>query len=188
MQKRRVSRATFATLFALTLAGCSDANVAAPSNAVPQQAAAPGQGTEPVWPDRPCGADHLSARFVADPNLSQAGAERFTIVLTNTSDRSCSYYGWPGALLLDANGAVLTRSEPMTMAFSPGALAPDEAAHLEGQLTAADAYDCTPTVPTTIRVVFAEGDDRQGVDASTPLLVCDEDRTELMIGPFLPGS
>ena len=62
----------------------------------------------PVWPDDRCQDEQLAAELVARPELSGAGREGLAIVLTNVSEQSCSYYGWPGVLLLGADGALLT--------------------------------------------------------------------------------
>ncbi|MFB6549498.1 DUF4232 domain-containing protein [Streptomyces sp. NPDC056405] len=55
-----------------------------------------------------------------------AGQRNFPIVLTNTSDRTCTLYGYPGAAFVDASGKQLgpdperAPSSPETVTLTPG--------------------------------------------------------------------
>ena len=62
-------------------------------------------------------------------NNPGAGQENFPIVLTNTSDRTCTVRGYPGAAFLDASGKQLgpdpvrSPDPPETVTLAPGASA-----------------------------------------------------------------
>ena len=132
----------------------------------------------------------LGRPFLDRPDLSGAGQEGFAILLTNVSEQACSYYGWPGMVLLDADGTLLTSSgdSPLTMEAEPGAIAPGEAVQVEAQLTAVGAYDCTPTTATTVRVLVTSDGAGAGIDAPADLQVCGDDgRSELQTGPSTPA-
>lgn len=203
MSKTRTGRAAFTALLALpalALVGCAAAVAEAPAStravaptstatATPQREAA-----EPVWPDERCRDEQLAAELVERPDLSGAGQEGLAIVLTNVSEQSCSYFGWPGVLLLGADGTLLTSagdslgpagSPGTTASPSPGALAAGEAVQAEGQLTEVGRYDCTPTTATTVRVLISGG---QGIDVPSDLQVCGDARSDLSIGSYIPVS
>jgi len=63
---------------------------------------------KPVTPSKPtteptCNADELSLA-VETGNAPGAGTLALNVVLTNTSSRDCSLYGFPGVSLVNANG------------------------------------------------------------------------------------
>ncbi|WP_448006713.1 DUF4232 domain-containing protein [Agromyces bauzanensis] len=110
--------------------------------------------------------------------------------LRTCPEQSCSYNGFPGVHLLGADGTLLTSSgdSPLTTDFSPGALAPGESAQVEGQLTEVGAYDCTPTIATTVRVLVTSDGAGPGIDAPADLQVCADARSDLSTGPLIPAS
>jgi len=189
------------TLPVLAVAGCAGSPAEAPASTPPAStaAAAPTSSvtatsqaaeTGPVWPEARCQDEQLAAEFLDRPDLSGAGQEGFAILLTNVSEQACSYYGWPGMVLLDADGTLLTSSgdSPLTMEAEPGAIAPGEAVQVEAQLTAVGAYDCTPTTATTVRVLVTSDGAGAGIDAPADLQVCGDDgRSELQTGPSTPA-
>ncbi|MDY0912310.1 DUF4232 domain-containing protein [Rathayibacter festucae] len=184
------------TLPVLAVAGCAGSPVEAPAQtpsastavAAPTSsvsAAPQAAETGPVWPEDRCRDEQLAAEFVDRPDLSGAGQEGFAVLLTNVSEQACSYYGWPGMLLLDADGALLTSSgdSPLTMEAEPGAIAPGEAVEVEAQLTVVGAYDCTPMTATTVRVLVTSDGAGAGIDAPADLQVCDDSQSVLRTGP-----
>jgi hypothetical protein len=201
MMKTRAGRAALTTLLTLpvlALIGCAAAAADAPAptaastststatpTATPQK-----EATGPVWPNERCQDEQLAAEFMERPDLSGAGQEGFAIVLTNVSEQSCSYFGWPGMLLLGADGALLTSAgdSPLTFDAEPGALGPGESAQAEAQLTEVGAYDCTPTTATTIRVLVTSDGAGPGIDATAELQVCGDARSDLSTGPLTPAS
>lgn len=203
MTKTRTGRAALTallTLPVLALVGCAVAATEAPAStravaptstatAAPQSEAA-----DPVWPNDRCRDDQLATELVERPALSGAGQEGLAIVFTNMSEQSCSYFGSPGVLLLGADGTLLSsRDDSLGPAGSPGttgeptpgALPPGESIQVEGQLTAVDAYDCTPTTATTVRVLISGG---SGIDVPSDLQVCADARSDLSIGSYIPAS
>ena len=212
MLKTRTGRAALAALFTLpvlALLGCAAAAetpasspasaLTSTATATPTPTATPqNEAADPVWPNDRCQDEQLAAELVDRPYLSTADQEGFAIVLTNVSEQSCSYNGSPGVLLLGADGALLTSrsgdtlgpvGSPGTTADpTPGALAPGESVQVEGQLTVASAYDCTPTTATTVRVLVTSDGAGPGVDIPTDLQVCGEARGDLSIGSFFPVS
>ncbi|MGX5695099.1 DUF4232 domain-containing protein [Agromyces soli] len=143
----------------------------------------------PVWPDDRCQDEQLAAELVARPELSGAGREGLAIVLTNVSEQSCSYYGWPGVLLLGAGALLTSRDDKMIGGdAAPGALAPGESAQVEALLTAVGAYSCAPTTATTVRVLVSSDGAGPGIDAPADLQVCGDARSDFSAGPLIPVS
>lgn len=203
MVKTRTSRAALTALLALpvlALLGCAAAVAETPAATpaatpagAPTEAEAEAPQAEdaaPVWPEDRCQDEQLAAELTRRPDLSEAGREGFSIVLTNVSEQSCSYNGIPGVLLFGADGTHLTSGgdSPLTLDFEPGALAPGESAQLEGQLTEVSAYGCTPTTATTVRVLVTSDGTGPGIDAAADLQVCGDARSELSTGPLVPAS
>lgn len=209
MLKTRTGRAALTallTLPVLALLGCAASAAETPASSpasAPTSTATPtatpqNEAAEPVWPNDRCQDEQLAAELVDRPYLSTADQEGFAIVLTNVSEQSCSYNGGPGVLLLGADGALLTSrsgdtlgpvgSPGTTAELTPGALAPGESVQVEGQLTVASAYDCTPTTATTVRVLVTSDGAGPGVDIPTDLQVCGSARGDLSIGSFFPVS
>jgi membrane-bound inhibitor of C-type lysozyme len=208
MLKARTGRAALAALLTipvLALLGCAAAAtevpVSPPASApmptatpTPTSTATPtttpqSQAAEPVWPNYQCQDEQLAAELVDRPDLSAANREGYVIVLTNVSEQSCSYYGWPGVLLLGADGTTLTsRDDNMMGALEPepGALAPGESFQVEALLTEVGTYDCTPATATTIRVLVTSDGAGPGIDAPADLQVCGDARSDFSAGPSTP--
>ncbi|AKZ59803.1 putative lipoprotein [Streptomyces ambofaciens ATCC 23877] len=108
----------------------------APSTPGPDSGAAtaPADGTTPsdtagsasasARTDGRCHTSELRAAVGrVDPG---AGQRNFPVVLTNTSDRTCTVYGYPGAAFVDASGEQLgpdpdrAPSSPVTLTLTPG--------------------------------------------------------------------
>ncbi|TFC01077.1 DUF4232 domain-containing protein [Cryobacterium adonitolivorans] len=206
MLKTRTSRIALTALLmvpTLALVGCAATAAEAPESTLvsaPPSAATPTAtptatpqilAADPVWPNDRCQDEQLAAELVERPDLSVANREGFVIVLTNVSEQSCSYYGWPGVLLLGADGTLLTsRDDKMigTAEPEPGALAPGESAQMEALLTEVGTYDCTPTTATTIRVLVTSDGAGPGIDAPADLQVCGDARSDFSAGPSIPAS
>lgn len=212
MMTTRAARSTLAlllTLPVLALVGCAGSTPGAPAStsaaapessatttptptaATPTPTATPdAEAAGPVWPEAPCQDSQLTAAAEDRPDLSGAGQQGFAIVLTNASDQACSYFGWPGVLMLGADGTQLTSAgSPSTVTASPGALAPGESAQIEGELSAVGAYDCTPTTATTVRVLVTSDGAGSGIDAPSDFQVCGSDgRSEFTTGALTPAS
>ncbi len=104
-QPTRADRAT-----ATTTAPSAATESATESAPVPGDTAASASASART--DGRCRTDQLSARVGRlDPG---AGQRNFPVVLTNTSDRTCTLYGYPGAAFVDASGSswALTPSGP----------------------------------------------------------------------------
>ncbi|PPH27167.1 DUF4232 domain-containing protein [Rathayibacter sp. AY1F9] len=212
MMATRTGRSTLALLLSLpvfALVGCAGSTTGAPastSDAAPASSAtatptstasttptptatAQGEAAGPVWPEDPCQDTQLTATVEDRPELSGAGQEGFAIVLTNASDQACSYFGWPGVLMLGADGTQLTSAGTSGAEAFPGALAPGESAKAEGQLSAVGAYDCTPTTATTVRVLVTSDGAGPGIDTPSDFQVCGGDgRSDFTTGPLTPAS
>lgn len=142
-----------------------------------------------MWPEDRCQDTQLTAAVEDRPELSGAGQEGFAIVLTNASDQACSYFGWPGVLMLGADGTQLASAGTSGAEAFPGALAPGESAQAEGQLSAVGAYDCTPTTATTVRVLVTSDGAGPGIDTPSEFQVCGGDgRSDFTTGPLTPAS
>ncbi|QHC58624.1 DUF4232 domain-containing protein [Rathayibacter sp. VKM Ac-2760] len=158
---------------------------AAPTPTATVDAAAAG----PVWPADPCQDTQLTATVEDRPELSGAGKEGFAIVLTNALDQACSYFGWPGVLMLGADDTQLTSAGTSGAEAFPGALAPGESVQAEGRLSAVGPYDCTPTTATTVRVLVTSDGAGPGIDTPSDLRVCAGDgRSDFTTGPLTPAS
>ncbi|MFC8570388.1 DUF4232 domain-containing protein [Streptomyces sp. NPDC057245] len=94
----------------------------APAAGTPGDAAGPASASA-----RPDGRCHTGELRVAvgrvDPG---AGQRNFPLVLTNTSGRTCTVYGYPGAAFVDASGRQLgpdperAPGSPQTLTLTPG--------------------------------------------------------------------
>lgn len=212
MRTTRTGRSILAVLLTLpvfALVGCAGSTAGAPAStsaaapassatatptstaaATPTPAAtAQGEVAGPVWPEDPCQDTQLTATVEDRPDLSGAGQQGFAIVLTNVSDQACSYFGWPGVLMLGADGTLLTSAGTSGAEAFPGALAPGESAQAEGQLAAVGAYDCTPTTATTVRVLITSDGAGPGIDAPSDFQVCGSDgRSDFSTGALTPAS
>ncbi|PPF71960.1 hypothetical protein C5C36_15815 [Rathayibacter sp. AY1G1] len=211
MTTTRTSHSTLALLLAVpvfALVGCAGSTAGAPAStsaaapastatAAPTSAPATPAATAtagaaaagPVWPADPCRDTQLTVTVEDRPELSGAGQEEFAIVLTNASDQACSYFGWPGVLMLGADGTQLTTAGTSGAEAFPGALAPGESAQAEGQLSAVGAYDCTPTTATTVRVLVTSDGAGPGIDTPSDFQVCGGDgRSDFTTGPLTPAS
>jgi len=201
MIKNRTGRAalTVLTTFSvLTLVGCAGTSADAPastpaaeatSTATPTPTPTPLAGAaSPIWPTDPCQDTQLSAKVEDRPGLSEVGQEGFAIVLENTSEQACSYYGWPGVLMLGADGTQLISADTSGAEPLPGALAPGESAQMTGKLTAIGEYDCTPTTATTVRVLVTSDGVGPGIEAPSDFQVCGDARSDFSTGALSPAS
>ena len=202
MLKTRTGRAALAavlTLPVLALLGCAVAATETPASSpvsAPTSTATPTttpqrEAADPVWPNERCQDEQLAAELVDRPDLSAANREGYMIVLTNVSEQSCSYYGWPGVLLLGADGTLLTSRDDKRIGPAepePGALAPGESFQVEALLTEVGTYDCTPTTATTVRVLVTSDGAGPGIDAPADLQVCGDARSDFSAGPSIPAS
>ncbi|MEU1530124.1 DUF4232 domain-containing protein [Streptomyces fagopyri] len=104
-------------------ASASDGRTSAPVSGSASATASTGSGTASTR----CHTSELRATVGAnDPG---AGQENFPVVLTNTSHRTCTLRGYPGAAFVDASGKQLG-PDPKRSPGSPGtvALAPGQSA------------------------------------------------------------
>ncbi|GAA3996432.1 DUF4232 domain-containing protein [Streptomyces marokkonensis] len=106
----------------------ADTGAATRTPTAPAVTTAPGDTAGPASASaRTDGRCHTSELRAAvgrvDPG---AGQRNFPIVLTNTSDRTCTLYGYPGAAFVDASGAQLgpdperAPASPVTVTLTPG--------------------------------------------------------------------
>ncbi|MFJ6070464.1 DUF4232 domain-containing protein [Streptomyces sp. NPDC093065] len=101
---------------------------ATPDDTTPTAGAAPsdtaGSGSASARSDGRCHTSELRAAVGrVDPG---AGQRNFPVVLTNTSERTCTVYGYPGAAFVDAAGKHLgpdpgrAPGSPETVTLTPG--------------------------------------------------------------------
>ncbi|MBQ0963829.1 DUF4232 domain-containing protein [Streptomyces sp. RS2] len=101
---------------------------ATPGDTAPAVGAAPsdtaGSASASARTDGRCHTSELRAAVGrVDPG---AGQRNFPVVLTNTSDRTCTVYGYPGAAFVDASGKQLgpdperAPGSPETVTLTPG--------------------------------------------------------------------
>ncbi|WP_030185546.1 DUF4232 domain-containing protein [Streptomyces violaceorubidus] len=101
---------------------------ATPGDTAPAVGAAPtdtaGSASASARGDGRCHTSELRAAVGrVDPG---AGQRNFPVVLTNTSDRTCTVYGYPGAAFVDASGKQLgpdperAPGSPETLTLTPG--------------------------------------------------------------------
>ncbi|CAL9355511.1 DUF4232 domain-containing protein [Streptomyces sp. enrichment culture] len=138
-----------ALLGLLTACGSESAtsgDTARPSEAARSAGADPGSGTATpgdtapavgATPSDTAGSASASARTDGRCHTSElraavgrvdpgAGQRNFPVVLTNTSDRTCTLYGYPGAAFVDASGKQLgpdperAPGSPETVTLTPG--------------------------------------------------------------------
>ncbi|MFC9463475.1 DUF4232 domain-containing protein [Streptomyces coelicoflavus] len=104
---------------------------ATPGDTAPAVGAAPsdtaGSASASARTDGRCHTSELRAAVGrVDPG---AGQRNFPVVLTNTSERTCTVYGYPGAAFVDASGKQLgpdperAPGSPLTVTLTPGASA-----------------------------------------------------------------
>ncbi|MFE5261046.1 DUF4232 domain-containing protein [Streptomyces coelicoflavus] len=104
---------------------------ATPGDTAPAVGAAPsdtaGSASASARTDGRCHTSELRAAVGrVDPG---AGQRNFPVVLTNTSERTCTVYGYPGAAFVDASGEQLgpdperAPGSPVTVTLTPGASA-----------------------------------------------------------------
>ncbi len=127
-----------ATLGALTACGGADGTTTAPQPPPTKtdRTATSSSPSEPASSPSPAGGTKQSSRCHTaelraevgrmDPG---AGQRNFPIVLTNTSARTCTVYGYPGAAFIDASGEQLG-PDPVRAPGSPArvTLAPGDSA------------------------------------------------------------
>jgi hypothetical protein len=108
----------------------------APTAGTATPSAAPSDSAAPAATERDAGSATAKAggsrchtselRASVGRNNPGAGQENFPIVLTNTSGRTCTVRGYPGAAFLDASGRrlgpdpVRSSGTPVTVALAPG--------------------------------------------------------------------
>lgn len=108
----------------------SPSAVPVPSSAMSAQAStAPDVATTAPSPAQPADDRCRTAELRASVGRNDPGAgqRNFPVVLTNTSDRTCTVRGYPGAAFLDASGRQLgpdprrdAGSGPVTVTLAPG--------------------------------------------------------------------
>ncbi|MFT4471876.1 DUF4232 domain-containing protein [Arthrobacter sulfonylureivorans] len=160
MMNRFRLRPTAAALFvgsALLLAGCGQPGQepdaapasAGPEDSAPPSSAAPAPETENATEtesaaaspeasssadasagDGSCSADQLAASIETEPGAGAAGSVYRTLVLTNTSDSSCTLAGYPGVSYVDAKGKQVgapadrdSEAKTVTVTVAPGGTA-----------------------------------------------------------------
>ncbi|GGQ12424.1 DUF4232 domain-containing protein [Streptomyces mutabilis] len=116
-QPSRAPRTTAPDSGTGTASGTAPAATAAPSDTA-------GSASASARTDGRCHTSELRAAVGrVDPG---AGQRNFPIVLTNTSDRTCTLYGYPGAAFVDASGEHLgpdperAPASPETVTLTPG--------------------------------------------------------------------
>ncbi|MFE5599234.1 DUF4232 domain-containing protein [Streptomyces coelicoflavus] len=103
-------------------------STATPGDTAPAVGAAPsdtaGSASASARADGRCHTSELRAAVGrVDPG---AGQRNFPVVLTNTSERTCTVYGYPGAAFVDASGKQLgpdperAPGSPVTVTLTPG--------------------------------------------------------------------
>ncbi|MFI9173847.1 DUF4232 domain-containing protein [Streptomyces lincolnensis] len=116
-----------AVLAAVTACGTGTQQAGAPRT-VPGTTAPATDGSTTTTPASPAGARCHTPELRASVgrNNPGAGQENFPIVLTNTSERTCTVRGYPGAAFLDASGKQLgpdparSPDPPGTVTLAPG--------------------------------------------------------------------
>ncbi|MFF7531724.1 DUF4232 domain-containing protein [Streptomyces bobili] len=144
--------------------GGGSASVPASSSAVPvpssamsaQASTAPAVATTAPSPAQPGGDRCRTAELRASVGRNDPGAgqRNFPVVLTNTSDRTCTVRGYPGAAFLDASGRQLgpdprrdAGSGPVTVTLAPGRSAWAGLTYSSPEVSGAEA-----ATPTTLLV------------------------------------
>ncbi|WP_210587204.1 DUF4232 domain-containing protein [Streptomyces sp. GESEQ-35] len=101
------------------------ATTEAPGSTTPSSS--PTKGTEQPATSTRCHTSELSASV--GRNNPGAGQENYPVVLTNTSSRTCTVRGYPGAAFIDASGKQLgpdpvrSSASPTTVTLKPGSSA-----------------------------------------------------------------
>lgn len=149
---------------------------------------APGEATpgdpEPPLPAK-CQDEQLSLEFVARPDLSVAGASGFELVFTNTSDASCSIWGWPGLVVESADGTRIGSSWAVGDDMGePFVLANGDAAVVLGTAPDPAAWGCEAITADHLRAYVTSDGAGPGVVGAAPIPVCADGSTVLEIGPF----
>jgi hypothetical protein len=103
--------------------GPGDGSGSGSASGAPGTAGASGGGSPSASGAR-CHTSELAASL--GPNHPGAGQENFSVVLTNTSHRTCTVHGYPGAAFTDASGRQLgpdpvrTGDTARTIRLAPG--------------------------------------------------------------------
>ncbi|WP_327721131.1 DUF4232 domain-containing protein [Streptomyces sp. NBC_00490] len=105
----------------------TDGTTAAPSVEPPATAAPPSPaGSTPGKPGRSARCHTSELEATLGRNDPGAGQENFPVILTNTSSRTCTLHGYPGAAFVDASGRQLgpdpkrIPGTPATVKLAPG--------------------------------------------------------------------
>ncbi|MEO6201266.1 MAG: DUF4232 domain-containing protein [Cryobacterium sp.] len=127
------------------------------------------------------------------PDDEAAGSIYWDLLVTNTSDGSCSVEGYPQVLLLDAAGTRIGAASIQEPAAgtTPGEvpLDPGASAYSLLRLTPAGPTGC-PEVPVSkIAVTPPGGGAAQRVATPTPIMGCADEKTQLVrVGPLAPAA
>ena len=149
---------------------------------------APGEVTVPEEPTplpAKCQDEQLTLEFISRPDLSVVGASGFELVFTNTTDASCSIWGWPGLVVESADGTRIGSSWAVGDDMGePFVLANGDAAVVLGTAPDPAAWGCEAITADHLRAYVTSDGAGPGVVGAAPIPVCADGSTVLEIGPF----
>ncbi|MEV6172348.1 DUF4232 domain-containing protein [Streptomyces sp. NPDC051954] len=151
------------------------ATTEAPGSTTPSSS--PTKGTEEPATGTRCHTSELSASV--GRNNPGAGQENYPIVLTNTSSRTCTVRGYPGAAFIDASGKQLgpdpvrSSDSPTTVTLKPGSSAWAGLTYSNPEIsgartaTPADLLVTPPDERDSLKVAWTSGEVPVGGNASS---------------------
>lgn len=149
---------------------------------------APGEVTPPGEPEPPlpakCQDEQLTLEYIARPDLSVVEASEFELVFTNTTDTTCSIWGWPGLIVESADGTRIGSSWTVGDMGGPFVLANGDAAVVLGTAPDPAAWGCEAITADHLRAYVTSDGAGPGVVGAAQIPVCADGSTVLEIGPF----
>lgn len=180
----KVSRRAVASAAAVLALGAGSLTWAATS-----ASAATTKPAAPSYVPRPCSTGQLAAWVNADSADGTAGTTYYHLDLTNTGNRTCWLYGWPGVSAVNWAGTQLglpavrradVRARVVNVA--PGATAHAMLGYVDVQVS----RSCRPVTATFLRVYPPAN--RNARHAFFPLPVCTTRTWDLTIGRIQYGA
>jgi hypothetical protein len=148
---------------------------------------APGEVTPPEEPEplpAKCQDEQLTLEFIARPDLSVVGASGFELVFSNTSETTCSMWGWPGLIVESADGTRIGSSWTVGDMGEPFVLANGDDAVVLGSAPDPAAWGCEAMTADHLRAYVTSDGAGPGVVGAAPIAVCADGSTVLEIGPL----
>ena len=134
------------------LAGCGSSSSPSSHPTATVTVTVPAPSTQPATPVGPAGCATTALTAWMGPGSGAAGSSYYPIEFTNSSDVTCSLYGYPGVSVVTASGAQVGMAavEDPTYPRQLVMLAPGSTVHAELRVTDAQNYPPSTCQPATV--------------------------------------